>query len=248
MYALLTCGAYFEQVKKGSISRKLPRTYSEAKLRMLNDLNLLLEKIATNSEYFLSEIIICLRMEPDFTDKIYKPTTLTTEQLKIVSEGDYHLSDQRGKEQQIKIYFARTTESGIRELQAVLESGTRDADKLWQNQLRSLQTINLLTPAEKLKGITEDWKAGNLRLSFHPLGKEVDKVLQQFYHVSKIPPKHTLVRKTSNGALYISTKCRREDLEKILLLNSLRSVESWSDLLMDPIVPLHILDAVNLIQ
>lgn len=177
---------YAEPVSKalGGGPKQMPRGYFEAKQRIINALDVLTQDIAEGEEVFLDERIICIRLEPKFEAKSYIPSALinamSSGSSKIVGGRKYTVyGDER--ELSAKLYFVRTTDSGINQLKATLQNGDRDNVEQWQQQIRSIHTINLLKPDEKIMGFADDWQAGTVEFVLHPLPSSTEDEISAFF-------------------------------------------------------------------
>lgn len=229
IYPVLTCGAYLEPAArrpKGYFHK-----YSEAKTKVLSDLDMILEQIHTMDKYFLSEKVICVRLEPDL-DLKHSPVLVTSASVHMKCLGwKTYLCTTSDGNRSARLYFIRTTDQGIEDLRKVLISGEKDSDAAWKRHISSIHALNFLTPEERMIGLSDEWKSGIVKMVLHPMGKDSDKALMLLYDLSKIPKDQTKVFKYKNGSIMTYCKCTRDNIEGIKLLNPLKSVHFMQDTL-----------------
>lgn len=100
----------------------LPHEYNEAKQRVLGNLSTLESALTDSDELFLEEKIVCVRLEPKFEAKSYVPTSLVSA-MSSGSEiiGGRKYTTRSGEvESSAKLYFVKTTTTGIREFRTTL--------------------------------------------------------------------------------------------------------------------------------
>ncbi|MBC3803348.1 S8 family serine peptidase [Acetobacterium fimetarium] len=212
--------------KKAGGPKKIPHEYQDAKLRILDEIDKIHDKIISNAEVFMKEKIICVRMEPKFEAKSYVPTALiqSNDSMKIVGGRKYNYFDGQGEQISAKLYFIKTNDMGIRNLRSTLESGSRDNIETWRNQIGSIHSLDLLEPDEKVMGFEEKWDHGSVEIVLHPLGAESDDLLKLFYETSNIAIERTKVRRYEDGLIFISANCSKNEIEKIKKINPLRAI------------------------
>ena len=182
---------YAEPVSKalGGGPKDLPRDYFEAKRRVLDALDALEQDIEDSKEFFLDERIICIRLEPKFEAKSYVPNAIigamSSGESQIVGGRKYTVSTDQG-DLSAKLYFVRTTDKGINQLKATIQAGSRDNVEQWQQQLRSVHTINLLKPDEKVMGFDDKWQSGTVEFVLHPLPSKTEHEISVFFEQSGI--------------------------------------------------------------
>ena len=140
-YPIIASGElYVENIsKKMNFSpREWPHDYETAKENICRDLDVIKKKIETNEEIFLDEKILCIRLEPKLEAKSYVPNSLmVSDDMKIVGGRKYSFIDENGEQKDAKLYFVRTQNSGINELEKTLKSGSKDDVDRWKQQIQS---------------------------------------------------------------------------------------------------------------
>jgi len=155
---------YVEPIAKNGSggSKKIPHEYTNAKAKILSDIDNLFQEIKNRQEVFLDEKIVCVRMEPKFEAKSYVPSQLlSSDNMSIVGGRKYHFIDDSETEQVAKLYFIRTNNTGIQQLKETLLSGTKDSVDAWRKQIGSIHSLNLLSPEEKVMGFPTEWESGH---------------------------------------------------------------------------------------
>ena len=218
---------YVESIKKkfSGGDKERPYEYQVAKQRIIDDINHIESQISNNSEVFLNEKIVCVRMESKFEAKSYVPTTLQlNDNINIVGGRKYTIFNDDGEEEKAKLYFLRTDNDGIKKIQNTLLSGIKDNVKNWRDQICSIHSIDLLTPEEKLLGFKENWKDGMVEIILHPMDLELEEMLELFYDTIGLQKADTSIKVYKGGLTFISAKCSEEDINRIKIFNPLRTI------------------------
>ncbi len=203
-----------------------PREYTEAKQRILMNLDELERTFTDSEEVFLEEKVICFRLEPKFEAKSYVPTTLIgalSDDAQIVGGRKYTVSDGQG-EVEAKLYFVRTTNTGIRTLRTILEDGSRDNVQQWRHELQSLYSVNLLSANEKVMGFSDDWDQGTVEFVLHPLPGNTENKVLEFLRLSGISEDCVRIKTYDDGITFISATCSSSCIERVKNYNPLRAV------------------------
>ena len=231
IYPVLTCGAYLEPAARRP--KVYFHKYDEAKTRILSDLDMILEQIHTMDRYFLLEKVICARLEPDL-DLKHSATLITSASvyMKCLGWTTYSRSTSDGN-RSARLYFIRTSDQGLIDLRNVLISGEKDFDAAWKRHICSIHKLNFLTPEERIIGLSDEWKSGIVKMIFHPMGKDSENALNLMHDLSEISKDQTKVSKYKNGSIMIYCKCTRDNIERIKLLNPLRSVRFMQNTVAD---------------
>lgn len=230
---------YAEPVSKalGGGPKQMPRDYSEAKQRIINALDDLTQDIAESEEIFLDERIICVRLEPKFEAKSYIPNALikamSNDSSEIVGGRKYTVLDDES-ELTAKLYFVRTTDSGINQLKATLQNGERDNVEQWQQQLCSIHTINLLSPDEKIMGFADGWQSGTVEFVLHPLPSSTEDEISAFFTHSGINADNARIKTYDDGITFISASCTSENVQRVKGYNPLRAVHPMGSISITP--------------
>lgn len=230
---------YVEPISKKSnyIPKDTPHEYQEAKQTLLQNIDNVLNEIHQNTEVFLDEKIVCVRMEPKFEAKSYVPAALTRsdEGMEIVGGRKYTFLDPHGYNQSAKLYFVKTDNCGIEHLKNTLEEGLKDQNESWRRQISSVHSFDLLSPEEKIMGFPDSWQEGTVEIVLHPLINELDKLVELFYSISNIPRGQTRLKSYDDGLTFISAKCNKQDIERLKKFNPLRAIHPLGSVEIAPI-------------
>lgn len=207
--------------------KSMPRTYDEAKIRMIEDLEQLTREIESSNEIFLEERVVCIRLEPSFEAKSYVPNGIISVMnvdgdSKIVG-GRRYIIEENGQKKNAKLYFVKTSDKGIRQLRNTLENGTRDNVDIWKKQIQSINVIDLLKPEEKIMGFEEEWAEGTVEFVLHPIPSSTQDEVEQFFSYSGIDIRNARTKTYDDGITFISASCSLKNLERIKVFNPLRA-------------------------
>lgn len=218
--------------------KDMPRSYDEAKKRIINNLDSLSNRIEDSDEIFLEEVIVCLRLEPSFEAKSYVPDSviraMSNEDIAIVGGRKYTIAS-KDEETSAKLYFVRTTDTGIQRLKSTLNNGDRDNIKQWKQQIQSIHSIDLLSPEEKVMGFKQEWNSGSVEFVLHPLPSDTDLEIQQFFSQSGISEEDARIKSYDDGITFISATCNIENLERAKMYNPLRAAHPMGTISIIPI-------------
>lgn len=230
---------YVEPIVKklGWGNKPRPHEYKESKIRLINDIDKINRQIVNKSEIFLDEKFLCVRLEPDFEAKSYCPESLVKDnnEMGIVGGRKYSFFDDNGDKQTAKLYFLKTSDSGIEALRYTLKEGGKDNQKRWQEQISSIHSLDLLKPEEKIMGITEEWESGIVEIVLHPMDIDRNKMISLFYKTIGIHQNRTKIKSYDGGLTFISAKCTRKEIEKIKRFNPLRALHPLGNISITPI-------------
>lgn len=148
--------SYIEPLKKKYNGHQptLPHEYEEAKARLCSDINNIQAAIRNSDEIFLNEKIVCIRLEPKYEAKSYRPSSLVAESgMKFIGGRKYTLNFKDNSK--AKLYFVRTDDTELSNLKGKLENGEKDNQKNWKEQICRIHSIDLLRPEEKKLGFPD---------------------------------------------------------------------------------------------
>lgn len=217
--------------------KSYPLIYEEAKARILHSIDNLLDGLSKTDEFFLEEKIICYRMEPKFEAKSYTPSSVLklNPSDEIVGGRKYKYINDDGQEELAKLYFVKTTEENLLNLRKTLVAGHKDKVESWRKEIRSLRSLDLLSPEEKILGFGSEWRDGSVEIILHPMQKMTNEAIGVFNKFSKIPAQNMLVRSYQNGPTFISAKCSYINLKEISNLNPVRAVHPLGNVVIPEI-------------
>lgn len=221
---------YIEPLVKRNVggSKTFPHEYEEARLRLCADINNIQNSIRNGDEVFLEEKIVCVRLEPKFEAKSYKPNALVSDSdMKFVGGRKYSIdSDDSSK---AKMYFLRTNDSNLAELKNRFETGEKDHIKAWKDQTCYIRDIDLLKPEEKTMGFSDLWEEGTVEVVIHPLGEDYEKAIDRFFNVINIKKSDAVIRTYDDGLTFVCMHMNRESVALAKNYNPLRSIKPISD-------------------
>lgn len=171
-------------------SKALPFTYEQAKEKIMGNIKNITSQISRMSESarLPNEIIMCMRMHPDFSAKSYYPDSLfdsTTEKFGLQEVGSRiwktvdNLSTEN-KEKEGKLYFVRGTQKSLQKLTRQLEREEFSLTKKFKDDVCKLVNIDLLSADEQISGIPDDWTSGRLEAVLHPFDIDKEIALDEF--------------------------------------------------------------------
>lgn len=211
--------------------QKLPHTYHENKLALINDITLIQKEIKYNDEIFLPEKVICIRMEPKFEAKSYSPDMLfNIDGIAPIGGRKYTISKSKEGAVKSKLYFARTNDQGLQNLKTILQTGQKDNTVTWQNQICTIRTINLLDTTEKISGFSNTWDSGLVEIVLHPFVWNNEFALQQFLSLLDLSEEKYKLSGYQNGPLFCAAECTQETLDRLTKFNALRTIHPLGEL------------------
>lgn len=234
-HPILANGEYYiEPIIKKNFggTPSLPHEYDEAKCRLGRNIENIQKQIEQSEEVFLDEKIVCVRLEPKYEAKSYTPNSLIADsKMRFVGGRKYSANEEQSK---AKLYFMRTTDSGLKELRSKFESSKKDNVKAWRNQVCTISSIDLLRPDEKVLGFSDTWEKGKVEIVLHPLGKDVENAVKGFFEVTGLSTEKAIVRTYEDGLTFVCANVDRSIINKAKHYNPLRSIKPLYDDLDDP--------------
>ncbi len=204
-------------------SKDLPKTYEQAKKDIISSLNIVKDKIKTNTEGFLpNEVIICAKMEEGFLAKSYRPDFLSKhENMTLI--GARKLKNENEKEN--KIYFFRTSVKKINLFLDILNTDSLTATD--QKDLCKIKSIDLLEVNEKISGVGDIGSIVNVEIVLHPL------IIDHKLAINKIKTllgENCRIRTYENGPTFILAKINKDLIPNIAQYNFLRTIHPLRDI------------------
>lgn len=211
--------------------KQYPHTYDESKQNLLNGLSHIKESIVNNSEIFLKEKVLCVRMEPKFEAKSYSPDILLSiDGISPIGGRKYSIEGKNGNQIKAKLYFAKATDNGIDNLTQILRLGIKDNITTWENQISAIRLIDLLSPKEKIAGFADDWETGMVEIVLHPLVCSSVDAIEKFLKLLNLPQDKYKINRYENGPTFCAAECTKNDLERISRFNPLRSIHPLGEI------------------
>lgn len=230
---------YVEPIIKKShpSDKEYPHEYSEAKAKLIDDIkhitDIFTSTEGTTNEVFIEEKIICFRLEPKFEAKSYVPYSIisASEEMRIVGGRQYSIDE----ETTAKLYFVKTTSKALSRLYDVVQSGSKDHVESWQQQVRSLHSVDLLTQNEKILGFEEEWAEGTVEVVLHPIGDNYQNSIDAFFANVGIDKKSARIRTYDDGLTFICLNCSKDQIKDVSRLNVLRTIHPLGKVEIMPI-------------
>lgn len=124
-----------------------------------------------------------------------------------------------------KLYFMKTNDNGIEELALNLKEDKFIDNQSWQNNSKSIETIDLLRKDEKIQGFEQIWEYGRVELVFHPFDNCEKQLRDKLNKIIGAPINDKIkIKAYKDGPVFMSAFLNKGDLEKIANLNPLRSM------------------------
>lgn len=212
-----------EQAKKANSGspKSYPYTYEEARDRTINDINSIGSELKQNRDYFLeNEIILSVRMNEKFLAKSYAPSFFhKKESMEIVGARIYDRKTVNSKEEKSKLYFLKCSKDNLEWFMKDLQED--NFNKTEQNQLRSIDKLDVLKPEEKTLGFNENDKILDVEIVLHPIHEQIKTALDK---VTTYLSNDYEIRKYENGPIFILGKIDRKNLINLANYNFLRTI------------------------
>lgn len=227
---------YIEPVKKlgRPIEKEYRFSYEEIRHRLKKDLKSVRETAkALPEKYRMDELVLCVRMLPEFIAKSYYPHSVTNVPgLKDVGSRSWRTTmpnKRDGGEKTVpsKLIFVRATENGLRSLEQRLDEPESELSGAWVEHVRRLDSLSFLRYDETVLGFTDDWTKGRVELVLHPFAQRSAESMEKLASIlndcgvsrEKINPKSY-----SEGPTFVSLELERSALNQIARFNPLRTV------------------------
>lgn len=225
--------------KKSSGRQKEPSiSYDDARKNLISDITRSRELVrAMPKESKLpNEVVLCIRMLPEFSAKSYYPKALLDDKTGVTEIGsrvwrnamfDRNSSETPVNESHVsgKLFFIRATNKG-------LDAFSQQLDRLSQTKqfeldVRRISSLNLLNPNEQILGIDEAWQEGRLEAVLHPF--EIDKNIAIDHFISRLSTagvdlSRINIKQYGEGVTFLSFLANLQVLENIRGYNPLRTV------------------------
>lgn len=241
---------YIEPLKKtqGWGSKKFPRSYDEARTKILTSLSKMEEAIETlPTGKFLSEaVIFCLRLNENFIAKSYYPGTMINE-ANFDFVGSRKWYKDREKKILSKILFIKCRKEGLGEFKQLFDRKETDLSKNWIEDVRKIDEVSLLKPEEQILGFS-DWNKGFVEIVLHPLGNLYEQALQILLEElfgAQVDPDTIKTRTYRDGITFISGELELSHLEILKDFNPLRTAHPLPNIVFPKLRSLKVGEAPN---
>ncbi|OCA72988.1 S8 family peptidase [Chryseobacterium arthrosphaerae] len=216
---------------------KLPISYEEARYRIKNDIDKVHDTIRSLPETskLPNEIVVCIRMHPDFSAKSYYPDSLfdgNNEKFGLQEVGSRiwrteDSEDQNEFEESGKLFFVRGTEQALDKLKNHLDRPPFRLTKKFTEDVRKIVSIDLLSEEEQILGIPDDWERGCLEAVLHPFEIDYEIAFDHFMSVlnsSGVDVESIKCKQYDEGVTFISLYGDREVVRALSGYNPLRTL------------------------
>src|SRR5690554_3909464 len=190
--------AYAKPITKSSSGggKKMRFTYEEARESFLRDISEAKEGIRNLPARLRmpNEIILSLRLHPEFSAKSYYPSTLfdgNSKKFGLVEIGsrvwrrevpEVSLPDSReAKLETSKLYFVRATKESLDSIENQLQKRELSLTKGFKNDVRKVSSFGFLQPQDQIVDLPEDWNSSELEAVLHPFDIDQEEVLERFF-------------------------------------------------------------------
>jgi subtilisin family serine protease len=233
---------YSSPVEKRNVGGAIeyPLTYDEARTQVIDG-------IRTTREYLRqmpqgsrlpNEVVMCIRMQPKFSAKSYYPDSLfdlnkTRFGLQEIGSRNWRGETIENNENQVipskpdKLFFVRTTERGLTRFEQELNKSEYGVSKGFIEDIRKVSSLDLLSSAEQILGLSNDWSNGRLEAVLHPFSIDRDVALQHFLdHIGKVGADISQVKykQYGGGVTFISFDGNIELIQSLRGYNPLRTL------------------------
>ncbi|CAM3836087.1 S8 family peptidase [Aquirufa aurantiipilula] len=225
--------------RSSNFGKPLPISFNEAKDKIINDLDSateILRQLPINSR-LPNEIVLCMRMHPDFSAKSYYPDSIfdgTTERFGLQEIGSriwrsehYTEKNEKNDLTQGKLFFVRGTEVSINKFKTQLNKPEDTQTKSFTEDVRKLMSIDLLSEKEQIGGFQDDWKSGRLEAVLHPFDIDKKAAMDQFLNLIKsvgVDLDQVRYKQYDEGITFISLMGNRDVLNILAGFNPLRTI------------------------
>ncbi len=225
--------------KFGGGPKSYPVSFEEARERISSDIDSVKEQIRSlpQSSRLPNEVVMCIRMHPDFSAKSYYPETLfdaDTERYGLQEIGSRiwrskeNLSKGGKKETlEAKMFFVRGTDESLDKFKKQLNKSASSLTKTFMNDVRKLVSIDLLKDEEQVVGISNDWEQGRLEAVLHPFDIDQDQSLSRFLElltIAGVSTESINYRQYEDGITFVSLMGNRDVVSLLSGYNPLRTL------------------------
>jgi Subtilisin-like serine proteases len=210
------------------IKKNLP-TFEEVRENFLTDIKEIKNNIkAVDKSLRASEVILNMKMAPGYTAKSFHPNTLIRHAgaIDVGSKKWTGQSDTAKKEIVGKQIFLRMSEESLNYFQNQLHQKESQLPKGFKEEARLIQSFYFNDNSELIKKFGENWSSGRIEVVLHPFGDLEDEVfvkVKDLYSSLGGVSEKIKIRSYSPGPTFLSMLVDRENLEKILFFNPIRT-------------------------
>lgn len=234
---------YFRPITKklGGGEKAMRYTYEEARDIVLTNIAVTKSQIREipSESRLPNEVVISLVMQPEFSAKSYYPNSLfdlETQKYGLKEIGsrilkEDHLINITADYEEIyesttsKMFFLRATEGSLENLERELHNSF--VSKGFQEDIRKISSIQLLSSENQILGLPEDWESGRLEAVLHPF--DIDRSVTLGHFLDKINAcgvdmQDVRYKQYESGVSFISFNGNKNVINSISGYNPLRTV------------------------
>lgn len=215
--------------KFGSGPANYPRTFSEAKTKVKEDIVKLRNSISSIPENKkMDEVVVTVRLNEKFLAKSYTPNSLfKTSQFEDIGSRRWKRQIDPGNEVVSKMHFVKLNPDNLYVLEAALESDESRLTGSFKNDVQKLEELSILNQNEVIQGFEYDWQEGSVEFVLHPFGEDNNEVIDKFTNLLQehgVDKKSLRIKEYHDGPIFISAYVKRQILKEIADFNPLRTV------------------------
>lgn len=215
--------------KKGGFGEPtFPRTYSQARNRIIKQVSVLKETISRiPEEKRMEELVVTIRLNEKFLAKSYIPNTLF-KHARLENIGSRRWEIEGEEEDKLsKMHFVKIDNESIEQFEQILAKEETQLIEGLRNDIRKVEDISLLSGNEIVQGFDDKWEEGTVEFVFHPFGDDTEKMLSKFRTIlekNKVNSKSLKIKSYPNGPTFVSVYLSKKVLKDLADFNPLRTV------------------------
>ncbi len=226
---------YIEPVQKsgGPPTKEYRFTYEQTRLKLKDNIRVIRESAQRISpDYRMNELVLCLRILPEFMAKSYYPQTITTLRgLKDIGSRSWNTTSSNKEGTDVlpttsKLIFLRVGDEGLNRMEERLDAGQSMVTKAWTDDVRRIDSLTFLSEDESILGFPDDWSEGRVELVLHPFSEctlESIVKLKTLLERCGVSPESINAKPYAGGPTFISVKMERSILSEVAQFNPLRT-------------------------
>ncbi len=226
---------------------ELPRDYADARDHVKTEIDNALRNFSSlpHQKRFSDELVLCLRLHPDFIAKSYDPQAIfsVAPDLGNIGSRSYRVAPTAvAQTERIKacvhkmtpeitgrMVFVRGPHDGFRRLISVLDSSEHTLPKSFCKEIRSIERFDLLSETEQLSAFNQEWvnwNEGRVEIVLHPSQHSEEEqigFLEELFQSQNMTREDFHVAYYENGPLFVSCHMTRVALKTLAGVNPLRT-------------------------
>ncbi|MEY2640857.1 MAG: hypothetical protein RL150_250 [Candidatus Parcubacteria bacterium] len=222
----------------GGSSKEPALSYDVARTKILSDITQTREKLSTipADKKLPHEFVVCVRMHPEFSAKSYYPGDLfsaVSRNGEVEEIGSRiwreNSPEEDGIEETGKLFFVRTTERGLNELEQKISQEEAFVTKGFAYDVRTIKSVDTLESEEQILGIPSDWTEGRLEAVLHPFEKDKEEALNNFLELLKksgVDLGRVRYKQYESGITFVSLYGTKKTVATVAEYNPLRTLHT----------------------